>query len=217
MHQLTSPFRRRSLAAALLLITSISLAPALSAQRKPKPPKEPRDVAAFRARVDEILSAPATAKGHWGLIVADASSGKILYEHNADQYFAPASNTKLFTTALALASLGPDYRFRTTVETLGTLDAKGRLTGDLVLVGRGDPSLSNRRFPFDKEVQRDGPPEKFLAELADAVVARGLRQLDGDIVADDSFYAYERFPSGWTVDDIEIGRASCRERVYVLV
>ena len=204
---LISPLaRRRKLAAALaLLLAAVSLAPAAPAQRKPKPPKEPRDVAAFRARVDSILSAAGAVKGHWAVLVADASTGKILYELNADQYFAPASNTKLFTTALALASLGPDYRFRTTVETRGTLDSTGRLSGDLVLVGRGDPSLSNRRFPYEMEVQRDGPPEKILAALADALVARGLRQLDGDVVADDSFYAHERFPTGWTVDDIVWG------------
>ncbi len=206
MHLISPLARRRKLAAALaLLLAAVSFAPAAPAQRKPKPAKEPRDVAAFRARVDSILSAAGAAKGHWAVLVADASTGKILYELNADQYFAPASNTKLFTTALALASLGPDYRFRTTVETRGTLDSTGRLTGDLVLVGRGDPSLSNRKFPFEKEVQRDGSPEKILAELADAVVARGLRQLDGDVVADDSFYAHERFPSGWTVDDIVWG------------
>ena len=201
--RLISPSRRR-LAAALILLVIASLAPA-AAQRKPKPPKEPRDVAAFRLRVEQILSAAGAVKGHWAVLVADASSGKILYERNPDQYFAPASNTKLYTTALALASLGPDYRFRTTVETRGTLDAKGRLSGDLVLVGRGDPSLSNRVFPYEKEVQRDGPPEKILAALADQVVARGLRQLDGDVVADDSYYAHERFPSGWTVDDIVWG------------
>ena len=202
MSQLSFPSRRRGLATALAFLFAVSLAPTLSAQHKPKPAKEPRDIAAFRARLETILSAAGNSKGHWAVLVADTSSGKILYELNADQYFAPASSSKLFTTALALASLGPSYRFRTTVETLGTLDSKGRLAGDIVLVGRGDPSLSNRRFPFEKEVQRDGPPEKFLAELADGVVARGLRQLDGDVIADDSFYAYERFPSGWTVDDI---------------
>ena len=65
-------------------------------------------------------------------------------------YFVPASNMKLLTTALALDKLGVDYRFRTTLETNGTLSPVGLLTGDLLLVGRGDPNLSNRKFPFDQ-------------------------------------------------------------------
>src|SRR2546422_368334 len=159
------------------------------------------DVARFRARVEATLSEAGADKGCWGVLVADAVSGETLYALNPRRYFVPASNTKLFTTALALATLGPGYRFRTTIETRGTLDRSGRLLGDLVLVGRGDPNLSNRKFPLGKEVERDGPPEKIVAELADAVVSRGIKQIDGDIVADDSYFEYDRYPSGWALED----------------
>jgi len=57
---------------------------------------------------------------------------------------------KLLTTALVLDKLGPGFRFRTTVETHGAI-AQGVLSGDLILVGRGDPNLSNRKFPFGRE------------------------------------------------------------------
>ncbi len=158
--------------------------------------------ARFRARVETVLAASGAEKGYWGVLVADAETGEVLYALNAQKYFAPASNAKLFTTALALATLGPAYRFRTTVETRGTLDRQGRVRGDVVLVGRGDANLSNRKLPFEKKVEREGPPEKVLAELADQVVARGVRRIEGDIVADDGYFAYERFPSGWTVEDM---------------
>ena len=77
------------------------------------------------------------------------ATGKVLYSQNADKLFTPASNTKLFTTAASLALIGPDYKFRTSVETNGMLDTHGRLNGDLVLVGRGDPNLSGRELPYD--------------------------------------------------------------------
>jgi D-alanyl-D-alanine carboxypeptidase/D-alanyl-D-alanine-endopeptidase (penicillin-binding protein 4) len=160
------------------------------------------DVARFRKRVETILAAPGPDKSLWGVLVTDATTGQTLFSLHPDKLFTPASDEKLFTMALALATLGPDYRIRTTLETSGTLADNGVLHGDLVLVGRGDANLSNRKFPYDKKAERDGPPEKVLAELADAAVARGLKHIEGDFIADDSLFQAERFPSGWTVDDM---------------
>ena len=186
----------------------------LTAQAPPSKPATPRraaanvkpveraDVARFRKRVAAALSAAGPGKGLWGLLVTDAANGQVLFAQNADNYFTPASNAKLFTTALALATLGPDYRVTTTIAATEKLDTKGFLDGDLVLIGRGDANLSNRKFPYDRNVERDGPPEKVLDELADAVVAHGVRDISGDVVADDSMFQPEPFPSGWAIDDM---------------
>lgn len=160
------------------------------------------DIERFRQRADAALSATGPDKGAWGVLVTDAATGEVLYSRNPDAFFMPASNAKLFTTALALATLGPDYRVRTTVASSGTLDANGVLIGDLVLTGRGDANLSNRKFPFDKKEERDGPPERVLAEFAGDVSARGVKEVAGDVIADDSMFQHEKFPSGWLVDDI---------------
>ncbi len=144
--------------------------------------KKPRVAAAtrkFGERADALLAAAPENKGEWGLLIADAETGETLYELNTDKYFVPASNMKLFTTALALAKLGPDYRFHTTLETRGAVSPEGVLAGDLFLVGRGDPNLSNRKFPYDLKEEFDGPPEKSLAELADALVAKGIKEISG--------------------------------------
>ena len=109
---------------------------------------------------------------------------------------------KLFTTALALAKLGPDYKFHTTLETRGTISPDGKLSGDVVLVGRGDPNLSNRKFPYELKEEFDGPPERALAELADALVARGVKEISGDVIGDDSYFPRERYPNGWEIDDM---------------
>jgi serine-type D-Ala-D-Ala carboxypeptidase/endopeptidase (penicillin-binding protein 4) len=160
------------------------------------------DIERFRERAEASLAASGPDKGAWGLLVSDADSGAALYARNPDAYFMPASDAKLFTTALALATLGPDYRERTTIASNGTLDANGVLNGDLILIGRGDPNLSNRKFPFEKKEEREGPPEKALAELADAVAARGVKEITGDVIADDSMFQHELFPSGWLADDL---------------
>ena len=78
----------------------------------------------------------------------------------------------------------------------------GSVDGDLMLVGRGDPNLSNRHNALRRKDASQGPPEKMLAELADAAVARGLKQITGNIVGDDSYFAGGRYPSGWSIDDM---------------
>src|SRR5258708_1768180 len=161
-----------------------------------------KGTARFAARAGDLLRTTPTNKGEWGLLIADAESGETLYEQNADKYFVPASNMKLFTTALALAKLGPEYRFHTTLETRGTISSDGVLNGDLALVGRGDPNLSNRKFPYELKEEFDGPPEKALVELADALVAKGVKEISGDVIGDDSYFPRERYPNGWEIDDM---------------
>src|SRR5262249_55306107 len=101
-----------------------------------------------------------------------------------------------------LALIGPDYTFKTSVETPGILDTHGRLNGDLVLIGRGDPNLSGRELPYDLRTQRNDHPIQVLEDLADSLVQKGLKFVDGDIVADDSYFAFERYGEGWSQDDL---------------
>jgi serine-type D-Ala-D-Ala carboxypeptidase/endopeptidase (penicillin-binding protein 4) len=178
--------------------TNVAENPAVHKKRQKKAPVE----TGFAAQVDKILGAAPQNKGDWGLLVADAASRQVLYECNADKYFVPASNMKLFTTALALAKLGPDYRFRTTIESVQQPSPDGKLQGPLYLVGRGDPDLSNRKYPYDLKEEFDGAPEKVIAGLADAVVAKGIMEITGDIVGDDSYFPRERYPEGWEIDDM---------------
>ena len=175
----------------LLLVVLLVAVPLLAA-----PPKH------LQERITSVLSAPDLARGFWGIEVVSLSTGETLYSQNADKLFTPASNTKLFTTAAALALIGPDYKFRTTVETTGTLDRYGRLNGDLVLVGHGDPNLSGRELPYDLRTQRNDDPIQALEALADALVQKGVKYVDGDIVADDSYFAFERYGEGWSQDDL---------------
>src|SRR5258708_6679261 len=156
----------------------------------------------FTTRAAAILSAEQPAKGEWGVLIVDAKSGQVLFEQNADRYFVPASNMKLLTTALALAKLGPDYRFRRTLEAQTGASPEGKIDGPLYFVGRGDPNLSNRKFPFDTKEEFDGPPEKAVIELADQLVAAGVKEITGDIVGDDSYFPRERYPNGWEFDDM---------------
>jgi D-alanyl-D-alanine carboxypeptidase/D-alanyl-D-alanine-endopeptidase (penicillin-binding protein 4) len=192
------------MAMVLLLLggSALFLSAQVSGRRPPEQSRQAQSVAQFSAEVNTVLSNGRAQKASWGILVVDSDTGETLYAMNADRYFAPASNAKIFATSLALATLGRDYRFRTTLESKVPLTSDGHLASDLILVGRGDPDLSNRKFPFAHKAERDGAPDKVLAELADQAVAKGLKSIDGDIVADDTYYPYDPYPAGWTVGDL---------------
>ncbi len=108
---------------ALILVAAINALPAgaqsptgHAVQAHASAARERPGVGAFRARVEKILGAADVNRGYWGMLVEDADSGEVLYSLNADRYFLPASNAKLFTAALTLATLGSDYCFHTTIE-----------------------------------------------------------------------------------------------------
>src|SRR5215211_948805 len=120
--------------------------------------------AALRAAIDSMTDAPEFSNAHWGILIVDPERGDTLYSRNAGKLFMPASNMKIPTSAVALAQLGPDYRYRTTFAAQGTV-SNGTLNGDLLVIGRGDPSVSNHML-------RDAMLP--LRAMADSVAARGI-------------------------------------------
>ncbi len=147
-----------------------------------------------------IDSSPAARTAFWGIQIVELGSGKTLYELNSDHYFVPASNAKLFSTALALTRLGPDFTFQTRVLAVDPPDAQGRIAGDLRLIGGGDPNLSARSIPY-RMGPAAGNPFAAIEELADQLVARGIRSVAGDIVGDDTWYVWQPYATGWAIDD----------------
>ena len=145
--------------------------------------------------IDALMDASPVARASVGIQVVDLKTGTALYSRNADRLFLPASNMKLFTAALALERLGPDYRMTTRLVRAPS--------GDLVLVGGGDPSMSGRAYPYQKDTPAPKPnPIQAIEELADQAVAAGIMRVDGDIVGDDQFYPWAPYPPSWTEDDM---------------
>ena len=185
------PIRARC---ALLLLLAVPLHAA---------PRSAKLQPSLTTRIGAILHQPQVASAHWGIDVLDLTSGKVIYSLNPDHLFLPASNAKLLTTAAALAIAGPDYRFHTTVETTGKVATEGRLLGDLVIVGRGDANISGRVLPYQIKTERISPPTQVLEELADQIVQKGIKSVDGDVIGDDTFYSAQRYGDGWAYDDLQ--------------
>ncbi len=148
------------------------------------------NTAALAAQIDNQISQPRFAAASWGISVVSLDSGRTLYVHRADRLMQPASTAKLFTAALALSTLGAGYQIPTRLLASGTI-RDGRLNGPLVLYGTGDPTL--------------GTPSSaaWAAQLAEQLYQRGVRQVRGDLIADDSYFTGPSFGSGWEAGDLQ--------------
>ncbi len=152
-------------------------------------------------QIAALLTAPAAAQAHWGISITTLD-GRLLYEKNDAQLFAPASNAKLLTTSTALALFGADATVETRVLAAGAPDPQGTVRGDVTLAGAGDSSMSGRAYPYDGKTERPNPPLSGLEALADQMQQRGVKRVEGNIVGDDTAFPQEPYGSGWAWDDL---------------
>lgn len=155
----------------------------------------PADAAALREHLAALVAQPRFRHAQWGIEIVSLDSGTNLARHNADKLFLPASNAKLYTGALALDRLGPEFRIRTSLYARTPPTSGGAVRGDLWLYGRGDPTFAARLH--------GGDLSRALAPLAEALAAVGVRRVTGDLVADESYFRGPPFGSGWTWDDLQ--------------
>ncbi len=191
---------RVAIRAAFALLAAIGLWGQAAHKTAPPAPAVSRDAGLAREIERIIAESPVAQSAAWGIEAIDLRTGRAIVELNANHYFVPASNTKLFSTSLALTRLGPAYTFETRVTAAAPPDADGVIAGDLTLVGGGDPNLSGRALPY-KFRAADGDPLGPLADLAAQVAAAGVKRVNGDIVGDDRYYVWEPYGAGWGIDD----------------
>ncbi len=153
-------------------------------------------------RLDARLDAPPFNHLVWGVALVD-EKGKLLYGRNADRMFIPASNTKIVVTAVASALLPPDFTVKTSVYGTGPV-SDSVLQGSLVLYGRGDPTFGVRCYAVDTAPagRCDTDPMTRIRELAQALRARGIRVVSGDIVGDGSYFEPQLVHDGWNAYDL---------------
>lgn len=147
-----------------------------------------------RAFVDSVQHAPMWRNARWGMLVVDPMRGDTLVAQDADRLFMPASNQKLLTGAIAMERLGPDYRWKTPVLLTGR--ARGRTwQGDLLVVGSGDPSLS--------DTLQGGRAANAFAPVIAALRARGITHIAGRLRAEGDAFPGATTGFGWAYDDFD--------------
>ena len=151
--------------------------------------------AALTASIDSLAEAPEFHNAFWGILVVDPERGDTLYSRNAGKLFLPASNMKVVTSSVALEQLGPDYTYRTTLVARGPI-RDGTLAGNLAVIGRGDPTISDHMWT-DAMIP--------LHAMADSLAAHGVHRIGGKLVAAGNAFPGPVLGFGWSWEDLESG------------
>ncbi|MCF8364926.1 MAG: D-alanyl-D-alanine carboxypeptidase/D-alanyl-D-alanine-endopeptidase [Bacteroidales bacterium] len=142
----------------------------------------------------EFLAEESLSSASVGILLADAKSGEIIIGHNSGKSLVPASVQKLFVAAAALETFGPDYTFKTELVLDGKMDNKGIFTGNVILMGGGDPALGSERY--------DEHYQNLIGRFAEALQKQGIKKIEGQIIGDASFFGEILLPSTWLWEDI---------------
>jgi D-alanyl-D-alanine carboxypeptidase/D-alanyl-D-alanine-endopeptidase (penicillin-binding protein 4) len=191
---LTGTTRTRSLpliANTVVCAAVLACTPMPPARVSPVPAPATR-LATLQGRIDSFIGRPAFRTAEWAVLAVDPAHGDTLYAHNAALLMVPASNMKIVTAAVALDELGADFRFVTTFAAHGSIDG-GVLHGDLVVTGRGDPTLSDRVR---------GSARAAMDTLADSIVAHGVREISGRIYSGADNFPGPHAGEGWDWEDL---------------
>ena len=177
------------------LLMQFALAALLVCHTVAQEQKPPATLAELRQRLADHIGQEKYAAALWGAKIVSLDTGVTIFEQNPHKLFSPASNSKLYTVALALDRLGADYRIKTSLYAKARPDAAGVLAGDLIVYGRGDPTINARRH--------GGDIYKALEPLVSALTNAGVKSITGDLVGDESYFHGPPFGSGWAWDDLE--------------
>lgn len=157
-------------------------------------PARSAELAALESSIQAVLSRPEYRRGQVGFKAVSAKDGRVIFEHNPEKYFMPASNMKNFTVAAALEKLTPDFRFVTSIYSREAA-RDGTIAGPLRIYGRGDVSLSY--------TTHSGDYFKGIDRVADAIIAAGVKKIEGDIIGDETYFSGSPLPTGWEWDDLQ--------------
>lgn len=146
--------------------------------------------------LDSILASPDLQRMAWAVLVRALDHDEVLYQVNAGRLMMPASNMKILTMAGAAERLGWDHRFETRFQTTASIEA-GHLTGDLIVVGGGDPTINAR-----------ANVEAIFDDWAAKLRELGVTVIDGRLIGDDNRFDDETFGAGWTLDNLPYGFAA---------
>jgi serine-type D-Ala-D-Ala carboxypeptidase/endopeptidase (penicillin-binding protein 4) len=147
-----------------------------------------------KGSIEKFLSDSSLVHASVSICVEDADSGTVILEYNSGRSLIPASIQKLITSGIALELLGPGYTFKTSIGYSGTLNKRtGKLSGDIIIKGGGDPSLGSEYFTDHYQ--------DFISNWVSELKKAGIKKISGRVVTDDSYYDFIPVPDKWLWED----------------
>lgn len=137
--------------------------------------------------ITKMMSDPVLRNADWGFVVYDPKTKKIISSHNETAPLKPASTTKLLTTDTAFGILGDKFTWKTQLEYEGEIDSEGTLTGNLYIVGSGDPSLGTRKAG-------SASYSEIVSDYINAISERGIKRVKGDIIVQTAVFKENKTP-----------------------
>jgi D-alanyl-D-alanine carboxypeptidase/D-alanyl-D-alanine-endopeptidase (penicillin-binding protein 4) len=142
----------------------------------------------------KFLADSSMAHASVSLCVVNTENGESVFEYNDNKSLTPASVMKLITSAAALELLGPQYTFRTVLGYTGEINRRsGKLKGDIVIRGGGDPALGSNYF---SDYYKD-----FMSDWVQEIKKLGIKKIEGRVITDDSYYDFQPVPAKWLWED----------------
>ncbi|MCK4813617.1 MAG: D-alanyl-D-alanine carboxypeptidase/D-alanyl-D-alanine-endopeptidase [Candidatus Marinimicrobia bacterium] len=149
--------------------------------------------------VETLAALPELDHAQWSVyaryVNEENGEGPVI-DHQSEMSLSCASSLKVLTIGLALDKLGGDFTFKTRLFYSGSIDQKGTLHGNIYIVGDGDPTLAG------DQVWGAYKQKKLLSEWVKSIKRKGIKVIDGAVVADESLYAPYHVPVTWVWEDL---------------
>lgn len=166
---------------------------AAPARKAPAPVSVPVG-ATFEERLSSLINGGVANSSEASIQIVELESGRVVGERNPHMPLAPASNMKLFTTAAAIDLLKPSFEVTTGVYARGPVDASGTLSGDIRIVGRGDPTIGGRFH--------DGSATAVIQDWASDLKKAGIKNIHGDLIFEHGYFEDEPIHPTWPIDQL---------------
>lgn len=138
--------------------------------------------------INRLAGDPVLRNAHWGFVIYDPKTKKIINSYNENSSFVPASTTKLLTTETALAILGSKFRWSTQLEYSGNVDTDGILNGNLYIIGSGDPSLGTGKAGSSRYTE-------IISDFIYSLSNKGIKKINGDIIIQTAVFKENKLPT----------------------
>ncbi len=144
--------------------------------------------------LNNLTKLPELQNASLGLYAENLNTGEIIFNHNSEISLVPASVFKILPTSIALELFSPEHKFKTELAYSGTITSDGSLNGNLYIIGYGDPCLGSTNY--------SNHYGDLISDWVSKIKQAGIKKINGDIIADASYFNKINIPNKWLWEDL---------------